>query len=72
MQLDIHLTNEENSEVIVIDNFISLAYYGQSQKIFTKDLTGFELSDNTTYNFRGDTQVSLKGSKINYLELSDS
>ena len=72
MQLIIHLIDSAVEEEIVINNYTLLTYYTQSQRVITDDLTGFKLSDDTTYTFKGDTQVSLNGSNISYIELSDS
>ena len=72
MQLIIHLIDSAVEEEIVINNYTLLTYYTQSQRVITDDLTGFELSDHTTYTFKGDTQVSLNGYNISYIELSYS
>ena len=73
MQVTICMLHDGKILEIIIDNFKELTcFYGNANRTFKDDLSNLKIYDDTTYNFKGDTQVSLTGSKIGYIELSNS
>ncbi|MFZ2733234.1 MAG: hypothetical protein WBP35_03070 [Lactococcus chungangensis] len=73
MHLTIVSLDDGRLSEINIDNFTELSYYiSGSTRIFHDNLSSLQIFKDVTYNFKGDKQVSLIGSKISYIELSNS
>ncbi|KSU12994.1 hypothetical protein LMG8526HA_00223 [Lactococcus lactis] len=62
---------KRNEEIIIRDLKELTFRNGNSSKTITTDFSSLVINDLLTYNFKGSKQVSIIGSEISYLELTE-
>lgn len=65
--------NFKNGNYVDVSNFNKISYWssGQFKELDKDKFNEFTIHDPITYNFQGNNKVSIKGTEILYIELTE-